>query len=477
MLIITVPLMLAKIGSAISTTIQSSTPRMKVEPEIYTATGLNEVFGINVTMVNLHASDKAIGFEFKLKYNITLLRVVDVVEGPFLSQFNNNPTGPATYFIYFVEDDYIIVGIYLLPNATGQHTVFPEGNGTLATISFQTIYRPSSVINLSCVLMLYDTKIIDPDDNFILHETESGFFVFNPYPILKVEPEILMAEYRNQTINVGVMVNNLDADWELIGVQFKLHYAVSLLRVVDVVEGPFLSQFNNNPTGPATYFIYFVEDDYIIVGIYLLPNATGQHTVFPEGNGTLATISFQVLDGPPASCNLILDWTTMIDPSDPPFEIPHIVESGIYSFTVERLLHEIVWEEYIFTVVTECNAQVNPVPLSFVQEHRCLSFNVTGPEGMNVYCNVTIPTRLLDSPSYSWLVLVGGYPIQYIETRNDTHVSLYFTFHLSRKPVYIFGTSVIPEFPANITMIASVLTALTIAYLWKARRRNYFNTF
>ena len=81
-LLLTVPMMLAKLGSATSTTIQSSTTRMKVEPETYTATGLNEVFDINITMVNLHASDKAIGFEFKLKYNTTLLRVCLLYTSP-----------------------------------------------------------------------------------------------------------------------------------------------------------------------------------------------------------------------------------------------------------------------------------------------------------------------------------------------------------------------------------------------------------
>jgi len=68
----------------------------------------------------------------------------------------------------FVEEDYVILGILLLPHVDGEYTAFPEGSGTLATITFNAITVGS------CTLELVDTKLANSDLEPISHSTVDG---------------------------------------------------------------------------------------------------------------------------------------------------------------------------------------------------------------------------------------------------------------------------------------------------------------
>ena len=157
-------------------------------------------------------------------------------------------------------------------------------------------------------------------------------------PELRVEPDYYRALKLNETFDIAVTVNNLEASLQLVSVQFRLCYNDTLLEVVDVQEGPFLKDPRWNLYG--TYFIHYVETDPIygpnvLVGILLLPNATGQYdqTNFPEGNGTLATITFKAIYKPevpnPAEvCGLNLEDALLLDKNLA--EIPYVAMGGSY---------------------------------------------------------------------------------------------------------------------------------------------------
>lgn len=138
-----------------------------------------ETFNVSIVITDLDARWKAIGFEFKLAYNKTLIEPVDknitlksVVEGDWLPQFNNTVDPPYTFLICYDYDDppippnHIKVGYMLLPNATGQWNVFPEGTGVLVTIPFHVIYQ-CYPLNITTELGLYDIMFIDDEDNEI----------------------------------------------------------------------------------------------------------------------------------------------------------------------------------------------------------------------------------------------------------------------------------------------------------------------
>ena len=76
-----------------------------------------------------------------------------------------------------------------------------------------------------------------------------------------------------------------------------------------------------------TFFVYFVKTSEsdplyganVVVGILVLPQSDSEWTIFPEGSGLLATVSFKVIEQdkgiekPPSSCGLSLIETFMVD--------------------------------------------------------------------------------------------------------------------------------------------------------------------
>ena len=67
-------------------------------------------------------------------------------------------------------------------------------------------------------------------------------------PTIKVEPTSITAptSYVNETFSINVTINDVDVALKIIAVQFRLRYNTTLLEVVDVVEGPFLADINND---------------------------------------------------------------------------------------------------------------------------------------------------------------------------------------------------------------------------------------
>jgi PKD repeat protein len=141
---------------------------MEVQPEITEIGLLNKAFTVNVNIRKLQAYWRAIGIQFRLCYNDTLLEVLNVTEGPFMKDPAWNLYG--TFFIYYIEKDaiygpHVLVGVMLYPNQTGYWNAYPSGSGTIATITFKAIYQERGLTKppLECPLKLVDTMIIDSD--------------------------------------------------------------------------------------------------------------------------------------------------------------------------------------------------------------------------------------------------------------------------------------------------------------------------
>jgi hypothetical protein len=60
---------------------------MKVEPSLIQVQRLDKTFQVNVTINDLWEGWRAVGVQFRLLYNDTLLEIVNVTEGPFLESF------------------------------------------------------------------------------------------------------------------------------------------------------------------------------------------------------------------------------------------------------------------------------------------------------------------------------------------------------------------------------------------------------
>ena len=313
-----------------------ATPMLSIDPVSYTAQRIGETFNITVNIANLDASQRMIVAQFRVVYNDTLLQAVDVDEGPFMPQFNNTDTPPYTAFINYTENDAlwgpnVLVGILVMPNSAGQYSNFPDGNGTLATITFRTLYRtvaPSPPA--SCLLNLTDTLLVGVAlDNENVTEIpqmppQSATYSAQPIPMptLSIQPSEYDATLLGEVFSINVNIDNLDADSKMIVAQFRVQYNATLLEAIDATEGDFLQQFPNSEGPSYTYFIKYIEDNRfygpnVLIGILLMPNSTGGYTNYPQGNGTLATITFETIaqpnsSEPPIMSNLVLNDTLLV---------------------------------------------------------------------------------------------------------------------------------------------------------------------
>jgi len=292
----------------------------------------DELITVNVNIANLSKNVKSIGIQFRLRYNVSLLQTQTgwVNEGAFFKSYGD------TFFTSYVEDNYVIVGVLLVPNETGIWPgPYPEGSGTLATITFKALYPfYESMTPFSSTLTLYDVILVDADINPIPHIVRDGLVVFSG-PTIAVHPRLYVANRKSETFSINIDIKDVSSGWHLIGAEFKLRYNNSLLQVVSVNEGAFFKSFG------VTFFTSHVEDNYVLVGVLLLPAETGGWPgPYPEGSGTLATITFKALYQPVeltsmASCNLTLYDTILIRNNLE--QIPHSLVHGEYRITAETL--------------------------------------------------------------------------------------------------------------------------------------------
>lgn len=172
---------------------QVSEPILKVEPSLYMADELGEEFNLNVTIYNIVASLHLIGIHFRLSYNSELLEVVDVSEGDFLPKFNQTSIPPATLCMWTTETagygSHLAVGNILLPNATGKFPgPYPEGNGTVVSITFKVIYQPVEPESIQvCLLRFIEVILLDDQGAEIIYKTSISLYE-SPEPMLYPEP-------------------------------------------------------------------------------------------------------------------------------------------------------------------------------------------------------------------------------------------------------------------------------------------------
>jgi hypothetical protein len=276
-------------------------PYLKVEPESVSAKNVGDEVDINVTIQQLVTDWKAVGFQWKLIFNTTILGFLNATEGDFLKKFG------LTYFYAIQEADYVI-SFSLQYKEPWPPTVFPEGSGTLATIRFNATYKPTFIdMVASCPLHLTEVLIVNVDANPIqTRPSKDGFYqiAIAAPPWLSISPKEYTASALGELFDLGVFINELDADWRMVGAEFKIRYNMTLLDLVNITEGGFMKHFATE-SGTDTWFQWYNETDpmskYGIVGImiYPLPNATWPGP-FPDTTdygapGDLAIVTFKAI--------------------------------------------------------------------------------------------------------------------------------------------------------------------------------------
>jgi hypothetical protein len=209
----------------------------------------------------------------------------------------------------------VLIGDLLLPDNNGVWTAFPHGFGVLATITLNPIHAAG--INdppLMTTLSLQNDLIVNDANGYVgevLHTLSNATVQILPIqPTLSVSPPLVEAHAVGTIFSVNIDVSELNAGWRAVSAQVRLLYDPAYLEVLNVTEGPFLQDPRWNLHG--TLFLSSVEVDVIygpdvLIGDLLLPNSdNGVWDAFPTGNGTIATVTFNVtsqplgLDNPPA---------------------------------------------------------------------------------------------------------------------------------------------------------------------------------
>ena len=156
-------------------------PWLKVNPPYLKATTLGEEKTYNIGINEVDIQHRLVGVEFKVRFDATLLNVVEAVEGTFMKDPAWALNG--TQFVGpIIEEDaegwFVLIGILLLPHEKGNWTAFPEGSGVLASITFSAIYFDPTGQSLKSDIILDDVKMANDQAQKILPQkpAENGVY-------------------------------------------------------------------------------------------------------------------------------------------------------------------------------------------------------------------------------------------------------------------------------------------------------------
>jgi len=138
-------------------------------------------FSVNISIANV---TDLYGWEFKLRWNSTLLEALNVTEGNFLKSYND------TLFVINMNntEGYVRAACTLIGSIPGVN-----GSGTLATVKFYVETSEGGILDL------YDTKLVRSTEQPIEHATIDGYYYTSLHDVA-----IINLTASTTTINVTV---------------------------------------------------------------------------------------------------------------------------------------------------------------------------------------------------------------------------------------------------------------------------------
>lgn len=151
---------------------------------------------------------------------------------------------------------------------------------------------------------------------------------------------------------------------------------------------------------------------------------------------------------------------------------PYVIESETEGIT-QVAIFKATWDTIDYPVLIRTNSSI--AHFSFKQQEAMIHFEVSGDNGTNGHCNVTIPKTLLSAST--WAVRIDGVKSSFASTESDELSHVYFSYSHSNHTVEIVGTQSIPEFPslpfilAFMTGLVALSSLFTIALVNSQHRR------
>ena len=297
---------------------QYPTTTITTEPQKpFQASGYS--FPINITGTNLY---NLTTWAMNFTWDPTVLNLTQVQEGPW------NTTSP-TVFNYTLYDQEGKLSL----NSTAQASAGESGNRTFAMLNFTVLIKGASALNITDASLL-NVRLEESLPAPAYYKATGGYlvtrhiFAITPgsfYSIAKLATEPLsiidtsLLPGSHVDLNLTITnVENLNA-WGV-----NLTWQASVLKLLEAVEGPFLSSQN------VTTFVY--ASDMVFGRVQLSCNATAGFG--GNGTGVLATLRFNVTTG--GTFRFDITGSSLLDVNGQ--EIEHVVED----FTVfDNRVHDV----------------------------------------------------------------------------------------------------------------------------------------
>lgn len=273
----------------------------------YTA-AVGKSFTVNVTLKSLSALWYLLNASFTLNYrDAETTHIINMTGYTFNPKWGvatiDNTTSPGKVVLF----------------VSGYTPSPPSGDVLIVSLKFRVIHQGTfptvdscKIDNSTNVELWADPATIPGVTVTPATVTVEGFLAL-PLPYLQsgnktVGPNPVVG----LQFDVPVYVKNLDYHWYVIGIQFKMGFDPAWIQPTTVIEGPFLKYFANlqpNASDGKTFMISFINPTNVMVGIMILPNATGWwNNPYPRTNppgptpypplpddGIVAWVRFQVI--------------------------------------------------------------------------------------------------------------------------------------------------------------------------------------
>ena len=278
-------------------------------------------------------------------------------------------------------------------------------------------------------------------------------------PTLYIDPPTYTATSRGEIVSLDINIRDLEENLSVIAIEFKLGFDPDIFEFSSITEGPFMASFAGSPNG-GTYFVYVPRTDFVLAAVVVLPNENGTwHAPLPNGDGTIVTLSFEVIGGPAVTADFTLYDTKLSDITGESPGVAHNTENATFSFPVEYLAQHVIWDGFDFVVTTESNSTISDIDFTIGDY---IAFTVTGETGSTGYIYIEMPREFMDG---TFSIMINGIPTPFAIRQNATHTRLYFVYTHSTKSIMIFGTQVAPEFHSIALALTPLIASLAMAVM------------
>ena len=191
-LVPTIVLVMCLYGATVNVALGQTTS-VSVDPATVTIGGTIVTINVNVSgVVDLY------GWEFRLRWNSTLLDVTGVTEGTFLKQ------GGDTFFASKTDNTlgYIMVDCTLIGDISGV-----SGDGILAVVKFNIEGSGETVLDL------YDSTLVNSIEQPIIHQSTDGYGYLTYVLLGDINDDGVVDIYDVVTVAIAFGSKPGDANW------------------------------------------------------------------------------------------------------------------------------------------------------------------------------------------------------------------------------------------------------------------------